>query len=970
MKNVFRSLAFFLVIFLVTGCSSGGKSPISPVDDKTSHIETFEPGIDQTPLIEDNFPPVSGEVELALIGDTFNSTGIFGIYELNINDDLVSAELTPVRSSALGESYTVSGAGFFTIAPCSDCLKIKTFELTEDNILKLIFTASHPFSRGNTSQPPSAANRLDLDVFDPALVIVPSSAESMSFNQIGKGIYHNLCANTDGFTTELSWVTKSSNACPYFLVVDDSDTGTSTFNKFAMGTKDREFDTYFTGNGNFKLYLTMGYGASAKKLTRLQPQYYNPEFNRKSAWKVAVTPPQGENPPTMDNTWTDIDSTTTQDVTVDVWDWQQNSMVSSQYPDETHPEYIAKASKVEQVSVEIPGMYSGLKTKTAADSGTGTPSSPLVFSFAIANENDLDPGDYYGLVKVTDQRAPSGIAGSTDSLVHTPDGIALEWYKINEFATYQIFTATVVLGKTITVTQPNGGESWAAGYPATIEWDWVGPITNVDIDLSINGGTSWTISLANNLVNTGSYQIPIVGDWFSEDILIRVMDSSNPDIQDQSDGVFEIYCPIPATPSNFTASDGAYTDHVALAWNASVDAETYNIYRDDVLIQADIATTSWNDYTTTRGILYDYDVESENRCGLSTNKASNTGYALGCTGDSNNSCTTATKLHLTGSAAGCVDQIDEDWYYLYVTPKGLADTSTLSLTIPSGTVNVYVYGRDPGESCPGSLINSATNTGSTTLNMPLSSKSMIYVKLIGSSGMVNYTLNLNFQVRLTKVNAEIYVATTNGTSTGTWPTYGSTPLTHATLLQMLSWANQYWAIYGYELTWDQTETFMASSYYVLNNDTEVIQMHNDYGYGSNMMSLYFVDQLQPGSNTAYCITYNNPASATVNNVFTVYSPNVWSWQNVIAHEHGHAYGYLQDQYLYAEAGCPCGNDTCLASWLGYTPYLWSDPLACYMGNQMYYADPARAWSWYNFTRGQRDWVFEFHFTYPSNFPWY
>jgi hypothetical protein len=56
----------------------------------------------------------------------------------------------------------------------------------------------------------------------------------------------------------------------------------------------------------------------------------------------------------------------------------------------------------------------------------------------------------------------------------------------------------------ITVTAPNGGESFLVGSGQTISWTSVGTIGNVRIELSANNGAAWTDVTAGT-VNDGSY---------------------------------------------------------------------------------------------------------------------------------------------------------------------------------------------------------------------------------------------------------------------------------------------------------------------------------------------------------------------------------------------------------------------------------------------------------------------------------
>jgi len=1057
-------IALIIFSFLFCGCSGGGgDNPIIPSNAENESEQIIS---DPLPISESDVPismremAVPGILDFSMTGDTYQLIGNLGGFQLALDSTLMTAELISLRQSSIGESYLVNGAAFFTIQPCSDCLEIQSLELTPDNILKVNFLISHPFEKGDPTKPPSAVNRFDLDVFDLALVVVPQNVETISYPLTGVKVCTKLCANVDGFTRELNAISQDKTVCPYFLVLDESESNEFPSNRFEMGMKNYAFSAYFSGSGIFDLYLTMGYGASAKKNQRLNPTYYVPEFNRKSAWKIEVIPPEGNSSPIRGNTWDDVDTTTPYEIMVRVWDWQQKATVAPIFPDPAHKDWIFKSSRVSRVSAEIPGMTDKLHSVTTSEGGTGEPSNPLIYKIAFPNENSLAVGEYAGLVKVADERVPPSLPnpGQPDSLVHTDDGATLEWHPIPEFATYQTFIITVVHGQTIVIDSPNGGETWYVRQPYTINWHTTGPVPNVNIELSTDGGANYTIPIAVNAPNTGSYDIPALANWPTEHARIRVYMASLAEVRDESDSDFTIICPLPSPPSDISATDGNYWDRIAVSWKPVETASGYNIYRDNELIKADFVGntytdtdvtmgtvyyyqietidecgtgakgpespgeagnacvlplppsnlvasdgiyttqvvlnwqapnppalyniyrdgvlkqsswvgTSWADSNVTRGVLYRYDVESINTCGPSLKKIQDTGYALGCTPDDNNTCQKASYVTCVSTINDCVDMIDKDWFHFFVTPNGFTSASTVSLTIPSGTVNIEIYAFDPGGNCPGTLLNSRSNTGSTIINLSASSLSHVYVHLIGVSGMTDYTMVLNVIPVLTNVPIEIYVATTNGTSTGTWPTNGATPLTHATLLQMVQWNNYFWNLYGYNLVWDQTETFMAASYYTLEYEEEDFEMHDAYGRGTNKLSLYFVDQAYWAS-TAYCWVFDPQSDHNVDNVFTVYTPNVWTWQNVIAHEHGHATGYLNDQYLYPMYGCPCGDNVCLEAAMGEPIYLFSITNGCYMGNQMYYANPSYLWSQYEFRIAQWNWVHEFAFLNPTNFPWY
>jgi len=388
-KHYLSFSAFIFAILIITGCSSGSSNSIDV----------------SMPFCNDDALIANSDYE------SCEFPALFGAYSLNISPDLQNVELIPLRLSAIGESWLVNGMMYFTVTPCSTCLKIESIALDSGNV-KLTFSITHPFKPGNTSEPPSGINRLDLNIFDVAMIIVPSDIIPTTYS-LGQ-IYTTACANQAGFTRELANLIGNPAACPCFLVVDDSMTGTSTYNKFAMGTTNKLFDVWFSDIGTYKLYLTMGYGASAKKAQRLNPKYYNPEFNRKSAWRVDVTPPEGVDPPALGNTWDDADTTTEYFVTVDVYDWQIGATVNTSMLNTTD---IYAASDVASVSVEIPGMTASPVIVTSSVSGTGKPNDPLVFSVPVANANGLPPGEYTALVKVLDERIPPNPYTDRDYLI-------------------------------------------------------------------------------------------------------------------------------------------------------------------------------------------------------------------------------------------------------------------------------------------------------------------------------------------------------------------------------------------------------------------------------------------------------------------------------------------------------------------------------------------------------------------------
>ncbi|MCX5708845.1 MAG: hypothetical protein NTY14_07775 [Candidatus Omnitrophica bacterium] len=91
---------------------------------------------------------------------------------------------------------------------------------------------------------------------------------------------------------------------------------------------------------------------------------------------------------------------------------------------------------------------------------------------------------------------------------------------------------------TITVTAPNGGETWVVGSAHNITWSSIGSIANVKLDYSIDGGTTFSSILAS-LVNTGTYGWT-TPDAISAQCRVKVSNVLDPNTFDVTDNNFKI----------------------------------------------------------------------------------------------------------------------------------------------------------------------------------------------------------------------------------------------------------------------------------------------------------------------------------------------------------------------------------------------------------------------------------------------
>jgi hypothetical protein len=101
-------------------------------------------------------------------------------------------------------------------------------------------------------------------------------------------------------------------------------------------------------------------------------------------------------------------------------------------------------------------------------------------------------------------------------------------------------TFSIIETPTITVTSPNGGETWIIGAVDTIKWT-SNSVINVKLEYSINSGSSWTTITAST-ISDGSYAwtIPNASSTMAK---IRITDTARSGVNDVSDAVFAISSP-------------------------------------------------------------------------------------------------------------------------------------------------------------------------------------------------------------------------------------------------------------------------------------------------------------------------------------------------------------------------------------------------------------------------------------------
>lgn len=131
----------------------------------------------------------------------------------------------------------------------------------------------------------------------------------------------------------------------------------------------------------------------------------------------------------------------------------------------------------------------------------------------------------------------------------------------------------------IDLVKPDGGEFWTIGSTQLIDWDWEGSVPAVNIDISLDGGSTWPLAVASNIINEGAFSIDEVGIWPSDECRIRVESSGAPEIHDISKDDFTIGF---ATKSiNLLSPDGGEQwitgESEEITWEATGDIPEVNL---------------------------------------------------------------------------------------------------------------------------------------------------------------------------------------------------------------------------------------------------------------------------------------------------------------------------------------------------------------------------------------------------------
>jgi hypothetical protein len=452
------------ILMLSLGCSSGGgHNPVTP--------EPQSEGLAQPVVIPSEMSAFPYSVSNS---DQLSGTGVFGVYNLQLDYDSLTADLIPVRNgSALGDMYQADITGFLS-SLCSDCLQIVGVSLAQDTqYLEVTFRLHHPIPAPIDPSNPTPSDRLDLHLFDVRGIVISEGNTVFPMIQSdinGDGTADEIIRcnagfvdNADGYTSffdtyfDNNIFVTSANIHPFKMFFEDAKQGNylpdvapengwvslsspQGQNVFPQGNRTDDVKYVFAlgpgENLNLLMAFDASYGTTAKFSIpypdlgcRMNPRYFLPEFHRKEAWKAFVD--------ISNNLLSHGAPSLTANLSLTIFDWQAGLLGSGPIDFFTsNLNAISTTSDVETVALYIPALFTNPIIEPGSKIGTGTLLDPYVYSYVIPNELDPIGGTYYGIAAIRDTLIASGGG---------PDGATrdLNVIDLSDFTNYQVFPITV-----------------------------------------------------------------------------------------------------------------------------------------------------------------------------------------------------------------------------------------------------------------------------------------------------------------------------------------------------------------------------------------------------------------------------------------------------------------------------------------------------------------------------------------------
>src|SRR3990172_9045428 len=168
-------------------------------------------------------------------------------------------------------------------------------------------------------------------------------------------------------------------------------------------------------------------------------------------------------------------------------------------------------------------------TGSAGTGGSISPSGTVTVNSGASQTFSITPNAGYQIADVL-------VDGSSVGAVSS--------YTFTNVTTNHSVSATFTQLSSITVTVPNGGESWKRGTTQTIRWTYAGnPGSSVKIELLKNGAVNKTITSSTSIGSggSGSFNWTIANNQAAgTNYTVRITSTSNGSYTDTSNGNFSI----------------------------------------------------------------------------------------------------------------------------------------------------------------------------------------------------------------------------------------------------------------------------------------------------------------------------------------------------------------------------------------------------------------------------------------------
>jgi hypothetical protein len=162
-----------------------------------------------------------------------------------------------------------------------------------------------------------------------------------------------------------------------------------------------------------------------------------------------------------------------------------------------------------------------------------------------------------------------------------PDNVSIQArVKISDATDVNVFDtsdANFAILAGFTVTSPNGGEVWVVNDSHDITWTTNGTVSNVKLEYSTDGGSTYPNTIVASTPNNNSYAWTIP-DIISITVKVRVSDLSNADAFDVSNGNFKVKGALHVnSPDNGTESWSVGYAY-PITWTRTGSVQNINLY--------------------------------------------------------------------------------------------------------------------------------------------------------------------------------------------------------------------------------------------------------------------------------------------------------------------------------------------------------------------------------------------------------